>query len=402
MTSQPLDHLDLIFPSAATSISSTLTSLKRANLSITNRLHSIHQDAKFVQSIAEKLGLPLIANERCGSWYVPPDRKHGSAYFKSTDGHAGQWAFSLRRLNLQVLDVVGEFGGCVVVDSTRRGKSMPDALSKTAPIWIAVLNRLLFPKHEESHKLRTPGDVVSASEHTQIEARLANVVADAQSLDLNLPALRAKVRRPMHAIWVTPETNISSVIWVDDAYTRVILCTASSCASESSSLGAAYVQGAADDSETWACGLDAVAFWTNAEALLATCEDALPETIASLVEMTTTSSRLPRHISPAQSLAISDNAALSDPGFSLQNYDVIVCIATTLPTALQGNGSGLARRVIHLPCGTGKLGSRELRLYLPKLEKLPRLEPTAQTVLVTCDTGRDLSVGAALAILCIG
>lgn len=35
----------------------------------------------------------------------------GSAYFKSTDGHFGIWNFSLRRLNLGVLDVLGEFGG---------------------------------------------------------------------------------------------------------------------------------------------------------------------------------------------------------------------------------------------------------------------------------------------------
>ena len=32
-------------------------------------------------------------------------------YFKSTDGHTGQWAFSLRRLNLQLIDIVGKHGG---------------------------------------------------------------------------------------------------------------------------------------------------------------------------------------------------------------------------------------------------------------------------------------------------
>jgi tRNA A64-2'-O-ribosylphosphate transferase len=29
----------------------------------------------------------------------------------------------------------------ILVDSTRRGKRMPDALSKTVPIWCAVVNR---------------------------------------------------------------------------------------------------------------------------------------------------------------------------------------------------------------------------------------------------------------------
>lgn len=82
----------------------------------------------------------VIANERCGGWYVesglrgtsfnasgPDEDKDdvdeaengktkrsddlGSAYFKSTDGHFGVWNFSLRRLNLGLLDVLGEFGG---------------------------------------------------------------------------------------------------------------------------------------------------------------------------------------------------------------------------------------------------------------------------------------------------
>lgn len=109
----PLQEADLIFPSASQQINTTIGHLRRANLSITNRLRSISQDADFVQQTAAAYGLPLIANERCGSWYIPPHVKKGSAYFKSTDGHTGQWALSLRRLNLQVLEIVGENGGYV-------------------------------------------------------------------------------------------------------------------------------------------------------------------------------------------------------------------------------------------------------------------------------------------------
>lgn len=114
MPSPPLAESDVIFPSASNSINDTLRSLKRSNLSMTNRLHSIKADADFVLSVAHALGLPLIANERCGSWYIPPAEKAGSAYFKSTDGHHGQWSFSLRRLNLQVLDVIGSKDGYVL------------------------------------------------------------------------------------------------------------------------------------------------------------------------------------------------------------------------------------------------------------------------------------------------
>lgn len=124
----------VIFPSQTNDLKTVLTELKRSNLRITNRLHSIHADATFVASVAKAFHpLPLIANERCGSWYIPSSpgsanqgsasstastptpsdscRKAGSAYFKSTDGHHGEWSFSLRRLNLQILDLVGEGGG---------------------------------------------------------------------------------------------------------------------------------------------------------------------------------------------------------------------------------------------------------------------------------------------------
>jgi tRNA A64-2'-O-ribosylphosphate transferase len=110
---QPSQLSRLIFSDQANNFSEVLASLKRSNLSITNRLRSVTEDSDFVCQVAEAYDLPLIANERCGSWYIPPDRKVESAYFKSTDGHTGQWQFSLRRLNVQVLDVVGKHDGWV-------------------------------------------------------------------------------------------------------------------------------------------------------------------------------------------------------------------------------------------------------------------------------------------------
>ena len=109
--SQPLRASDIIFPALSTNFSQTLSSLTRSALSISNRLDSISQDAAFVSSVANAYDLPLIANERCGSWYINPHRKAESAYFKSTDGHSGEWAFSLRRLNTHVLEVIGGYDG---------------------------------------------------------------------------------------------------------------------------------------------------------------------------------------------------------------------------------------------------------------------------------------------------
>lgn len=55
---------------------------------------------------------------------------------------------------------------------------MPDALSKTVPIWCAVINRLAFPQDPAVGELLTPSQVVGRSEHVQIEAQLDNFVKD--------------------------------------------------------------------------------------------------------------------------------------------------------------------------------------------------------------------------------
>lgn len=78
------------------------------------RLHSIEADTAFVEDVVRRSNLPVVGNERCGSWYVDPQLAVPErAYFKSTDGHWGQWGFSLRRANLQLVQVIARDGGCV-------------------------------------------------------------------------------------------------------------------------------------------------------------------------------------------------------------------------------------------------------------------------------------------------
>lgn len=64
----------------------------------------------------------------------------------------------------------------ILVDSTRAGKRIPDALSKTVPIWCAVVNRAVSRLHSKAsgwHRgLYTPPGTVSEQEHAQIEKRL--------------------------------------------------------------------------------------------------------------------------------------------------------------------------------------------------------------------------------------
>lgn len=53
---------------------------------------------------------------------------------------------------------------------------MPDALSKTVPIWCAVMNRSLFPETTEYHPVRLPPNYLGESEESQIENRIDGFV----------------------------------------------------------------------------------------------------------------------------------------------------------------------------------------------------------------------------------
>ena len=67
----------------------------------------------------------------------------------------------------------------MIVDSTK-GKCMSDALSKTVPIWCAVMNRLLFPQLVDHHGLITSREAVPEEEHEEIVKKLDGFVAQAK------------------------------------------------------------------------------------------------------------------------------------------------------------------------------------------------------------------------------
>ncbi|KAI1171470.1 initiator tRNA phosphoribosyl transferase [Nemania sp. FL0916] len=395
-----------------------LGDLKRANLSLGNRLRSIRADADFVSSVATSFsGRPVVANERCGSWYVDPALKAASAYFKSTDGHTGQWNFSTRRLNLHLLSLIGKSDGCIVVDSTRRGKAMPDALSKTVPIWCCVLNRVLFPEEEYAqagaHALYTPPAVVSRSEHAQAEARIADHVEALKGLGVDVDALRSAVKKPLRPLWITPDSGGVNPPPIFDDYHPIICCTSSRRVLGTEMSEGGYIQGAGDDTENWALGLTAALFWEHADKLLPMCEDAYPslgETIEHLVfehSMATRVPILPRTppLEVAQDLFVGQTP-VSGP------RDPDQAIITIVPKTTEPYTWVQSKRRMEVGIGKHrKLAGRNLRTalgpicdfvdaFLARGLKSPDLSPKPRHILVVCETGKDLSVGVALAIMC--
>lgn len=80
----------------------------------------------------------------------------------------------------------------IIVDSTRRGKSFPDALSKTIPIWCAVVNRVVSSLHGKAWN----------AECLDTAMPLASVgPSEANQIQQLLPAWtkRLLVRRSMHS-----------------------------------------------------------------------------------------------------------------------------------------------------------------------------------------------------------
>ncbi|GEQ72457.1 hypothetical protein JCM33374_g6144 [Metschnikowia sp. JCM 33374] len=245
--------------------SQILKDLRRETSSVKNRIQSIIFDTKYVAQFNE---FPIVANERCGVWYVEPNNTTASVYFKSTDGHTGQWRFSMRRLNFHMLDLFQQSSTLVLVDSTRKGKLMPDALSKTVPIWCAVLNYIMFEDDAPSGQweslvkdnwLCTPAEMVSRSEHSSIVKLIPQHAREVQKLGLiSKDDLIRKLgtKKPILPHWIYPGKASQLVKSSPDVHS--ICCLTASYKSSSGTnvpgwnFAQPYVQGAADDHELWA------------------------------------------------------------------------------------------------------------------------------------------------------
>ncbi|KAG7288856.1 hypothetical protein NEMBOFW57_005215 [Staphylotrichum longicolle] len=377
----------VIFPEQANhNFSRILGDLKRANLSITNRLRSISHDADFVGEVADVLGLPLVANERCGSWYIDPARKAGSAYFKSTDGHTGQWKFSLRRLNLHLLELIGENDGHP------------------------------RPAH--------PANAVSASEAAQMAALLPQFVASFLSLAIDLDPLRRRLRgkplRPQQRRGGGAILKDSVAALRGQQWHTVVCCTCSRRAAAGTEMAeGGYIQGAGDDTENWALGLTGGVLAVEGGAARGQ-EGELPGLIGELVRREEEERRR------REGLAVEGGGGGGGGGGEVKEVakGVFVgtlaaeeaamgegaCVVSLVPRSVAQGEWVKGKRHLEVGLGKSKAASRMLRDALPQIcEFALRFlrEPATEAegspgkkVAVLCDSGKDLSVGSRLAVYC--
>lgn len=164
-----------------------------------------------------------------------------------------------------------------------------------------------------------------------------------------------------------------------------------------------YIQGAGDDSEGWSKGLTPTLFWRHSARLLATSEEDVLDLVQNLI-MT----------DPDCNAASGDTVKIGSTRLFIgtlsnkaqaEQYDgVVICSGTGFSIPEEESKQDGGKRVLNLICGDGKLGSRALRSQLPRIPPFIASLPNASCapkILFLCATGKDLSIGVALAVLCL-
>ncbi|KIK22315.1 hypothetical protein PISMIDRAFT_102651 [Pisolithus microcarpus 441] len=393
--------------------------LRRESQDIYNRIHSIAEDAEFVKQVHQHFrDLPLLPNMRCGAWYVDPDIASSEyAYFKSTDGHTNNWSFNLRRPNLHILPLIAQHRGLILVDSTRAGKRMPDALSKTIPIWCSVINRALLLKCHPSGfdgwdtTIYTPPGVVSTQERHQIEAKLDEWAAELAASFYEIPMLQ----RPLRPVWITPATSTYPDLSSDALSFHPIVCLSASKqiadGLERRTAGFTYIQGSGDDHELWSMGLTPTVFWRNRDQILSATRSALPDIVHTLCSHSDASSgrgigesRLTPidHVAGLISLCSTSTLRSAMPLIATSGM-AVVCLTSHDLCWLWNANTIEPSRLLCITSPAGKRGQHHfLRTVLPQSVTFIKQHLIGgRRVCIACDSGSDTSVGVCVTALAL-
>jgi len=425
-------------------INSVTRELRKDGLSLKNRLQSIIFDSFYVDQVSSQLKYPVIPNERCGLWYVPAAKQTDTCYFKSTDGHTNQWLFSMRRLNLHLLPILGKNKGIVIVDSTRKGKLMPDALLKTIPMWCAVLNYILYEDDETDpvwddlkcrNWLRTPTEIISVNEHNEMVKRIPGFAKEVTRLGLfNKDRLIRDLgaKKPLVPNWHYPG-KVSKEELERDCF-RLYCVTASKRMNEpritlrhvvddeQKLTTWYYIQGSADDHELWATkeicqgNLNGKLFWeslynsqiidgdtgyiydwlndedltekiNNCYSNIYSYSDKGVNLEVGCVKNDTNDTNIILGV-------LRDDISYSDFLAAYPQVEQLIVLSThEISQIPESTKIGILQYKIE----SSKKGSKQLREILPKL--VPQLLQQ-KTTMVLCDTGKDIGPGFVVLLLC--
>lgn len=359
---------------------------------------------------------------------------------------------------------MGENGAIAIIDSTRKGKIMPDALLKTIPIWCGVLNSLLFEGMDDKQLVealeisddlddildlkadnwvKTPRVAVSKNEHNAICKRIPIFVRELKKLNLiNRDKIISDLGglRPLIPEWVMHDSHGQN----DDPFYFGSECSTTFfkiyCVTASKRIGTDdvstlavrnrskvtswnYIQGAADDHELWAtkdvCSgkLDPLFFWNHVmdernrlvdphtHYLYDGMSDSeLIERMNAIHTEYDRISRDPLSISELKGTGISFGAILESFEYSLlrSRYPNIENIAILSAShCILNVPEDVKANIHHYSIESNKKGSKSLReLLLTIIQNLNFSASNPNSAVIVCDSGTDISVGVVLALLC--
>lgn len=380
-------------------------------------LLSIEHDYRSVVQpiLARYPSIPVICNERCGSWYVP--HSDGSCYFKSTDGH-NDGNFSLKRLNLHLISTLHKRSACLILDASKT-KPLPDSLSRTIPIWCAVLNRMAVRYRRDlglpdsTHwdvDLHTPGTVISQEEHDTLSHRIeehCHVLYNCRAIVDPLWFVTT-LQKPLRPTWIMslqPNENIEESVFH-------IVCVNCSeyhpnrCWKERFW----YTPGAADDHESWGRQLIPKLFWENVTTILDPTHD--DDAVDATMDRIVTANSIQHDIAEDSELhpmgdydAIGQQTGLyigtrraGRPPRCWDLFDAILNVTNMEYPDIYPVPDGHV--YLQLPVKEGKRDKIELEKWLPVgiVFCINQLQ-NQRKVLIHCAQGKDRSIAVAMAVI---
>ncbi|XP_047337736.1 uncharacterized protein C3F10.06c isoform X2 [Impatiens glandulifera] len=339
-------------------------------------------------------------------------------------------------------------GGCMIVDSTRKGKRFPDSMSKTIPIWTCVLNRAIMnyrKRYEATENISSNWDCslhlplwVSKTEKASIEDRLERWTEQLEASGADIASLSSSLRKPLRVLWISQRT----VIWLNEVpdydswdFTPIILLSASSTNSNfqhktNSEFSWTYIAGAGDDEESWSRGLSPKLFWNNVYDLISFGPELCNQKVADIVEKDRVYRAQRGHHAPQISLRsnayvsmeekdvtfdIASNLNSSDENHTIfwlastniavgsyksaangTDYDCILnCDREIINDSFENSDSHLC-----LPVVDSKMDRFSLSRHLQSAVNFAKLNlRERKKLLVCCSNGEDISICVSLAIL---
>ena len=382
---------------------------------------------------------PIVANERCGSWYAWPFRPHSFCHFKSTDGHVH--LFSLKRLNLEFLKTVSTHGSVFILDASNK-KEMPDSFSRTLPIWTCVLNRISQRYRRDLEredpwsgdneddtfmKLYVPNWIVTEEEREAMESIIEIRVEElyqSQAI-VDIPGFVELFAKPLRPYWITPlHSNMSTVDNNEsrsNKFCNIICCNASNIClgrgdnNNSNNNGRIvwrdeeqfwYTPGAADDHESWARHLTPSLFWKHAQQFSVDLSDQQTEDLMdSIVHEATANNHCEDPSLGSESydwignlnIAIGTRRAGRPPD-CWGTFDAILNVTNTEYDNMLPFPDG--KFYLQLPVDEGKRDKQELERWLPVgILFCAHHAIQNRRILIHCAQGRDRSVAVAMAVV---